>query len=421
MAKSKEKKKFKSEATFYKYTAINRHKKKVKGETVSRDRESCIKQLADKGYRNIKVTKNESKLNDIADIQLGKVLKDDDLVFFLVQLSTLVKGGIKSDEALEIIALQQEKRVLKKMFYTIYLEVVSGSSISEALERMGTQYFPLFLTKMLAVGEATSSLVEVCTHLADFYSKKSKFGSSIKTALMMPIFYILATFVVGIFLIVTLIPEFKEQFEEAGEELPASTQLLILISDFLIDYWYLFVFGILSTIIFFALAFKKSDKFRAGFDKFALKAPVIGSIVQFSQLATLSSTLNHLFNSAIKSQEALSLTEATVTNNVYKEIVSEARVNVNRGLTIGIAFEDHWAIEPVVSKMISVGEKTGELPLMLKNLATYYDDNYDRQVEMFKKTLEPVLMLFVYVIMGFIIISIMIPLVTSSATMSSGM
>ncbi len=272
--------------------------------------------------------------------------------------------------------------------------------------------FPQFLIKMSTVGEATGTLKDVLENMAKYYEKRNKTAKAIKGALFMPVVYLVLTFLVAIALMLFVIPNFQSMFDSLGGDLPLATQIFIAMSDFVKTNALYILLGIILVITLFSLGMKKNKSFKNTINTMILKMPKFGLLVRLSVMTNILNTLSQLLENSIRTQDALKITRDTIDSYTYQKILTECLENVENGMKMSYAFDNHWAVEPVVPKMISIGEKSGEINTMLENLANFYSDNVDSQVEMLKKTVEPVLLMLVYGVIGIMMFAILMPMLT---------
>ncbi len=396
----------------YSYEVVNIKNVVIKGKMYSPNLSYCENELINKGFKIKKIKELNNIGAKLNTISIGKVLKASDHLFYLKQLSSLLVGGIRVSMACEILASQQEKGTIKKIYYAIYFDLMNGYSLSSAMERRGKNNFPKFMIKMIAVGETSGALQKVLSNLAVYYEKRNKTIKAIKGAFTMPIVYIILTVVVAIVLILAVIPNFENMFEDLGGDLPLATKAFISLSNFIKKYIFWIIISFFTTITLIYYAYKKINGFKKSVHKLLIKVPKLGNLLKLSNITSISNTLAELLENHVRIQDALRITIDTIGNITYKEILFEAMKNVESGYKMSLAFEHHWAVEPIVPRMMSIGENSGEVNVMLKNLAKYYNENIDDKVETLKKTIEPILLMFVYLVIGLMIFAILMPMLT---------
>lgn len=393
----------------YKYKAKRmKDGKIVYGMTEAPSKALAEKFLLETGLKTIDVEQKKSYLGIINRITIGSIIKERDIIFYLRQLASLIKAGIQLNEACEILATQQTDKNVRRIYYGIYYEVNSGQTLSDSY-RQYPKEFPELLVSMVEIGEKTGELYPVLIDMVDYMEKQFRLKSSIKSTLMMPIIYMVVATGVAIFILVGVLPSFKGMYDSLGGELPGVTLAFMALGDFLFAHWWKLLLFIASFITIYTYLFKKNRKFERFMSMVYVKTPIFGSLIKLNNLSRIASTLSQMLSKHVPLQDALSTTYDTVTNRVYKDLVIQAQKNVTSGEYMSAAFSDHYAVEVVFARMVSVGEKTGELDRMLHSLAMFYDEDSDIQIEKLKKALEPLLLIFIYALVVMMILAIMLP------------
>lgn len=400
----------------YKYRARRlKDGKIVKGFTEAPTKNMVNKFLQEQGLKPIEIYQQKSMLGDLSRISFGKVLKERDLIFYLKQLGALLNAGVKLNEASEILATQQTNKPIRRIFYGIYFEVNSGTTLADAYSEYPAD-FPPILTSMIRVGEKTGDLKSAITEIVTYFETQYRIKTAIKQTMMMPIIYMTVAFIVAIFIFVFVMPNFEDMFSSVdGAELPAITQLFIDFGNGFKDN-ILIILAVFALIgMSFYLFRKRSDKFQRLLAYLAIKAPILGQIVKLNNLSRIAATLSQMLNNHVPLQDCLAATYDTLKNKIYKDLLVEAQKNVNGGDYMSKAFEQHYAVEVVFTRMISVGERTGDLGGMLRNLAKFYDEDSTVKIDRVRKLIEPVLLIFIFGIIVVMLLAIMMPSLSFSS------
>lgn len=393
----------------YKYKAKRmKDGKIVHGMTEAPSRALADKFLLESGLKSIDIEKKKSYLAIVNRITIGSIIKERDLIFYLRQMASLIKAGIQLNEACEILATQQTDKNVRRIYYGIYYEVNSGQSLSDSYREFPKE-FPELLISMVEIGEKTGELYPVLIDMVDYMEKQFRLKSSIKSTLMMPIIYMVVASGVAVFILVGVLPSFKGMYDSLGGELPGVTLAFMALGDFLFAHWWKILIGLFSFTTIYTYLFRTNKKFERFMSMVYVRTPIFGALIKLNNLSRIASTLAQMLSKHVPLQDALSTTYDTVTNRVYKDLVIQAQKNVTSGEYMSAAFNDHYAVEVVFARMVSVGEKTGELDRMLKSLAMFYDEDSDIQIEKLKKALEPILLLFIYALVVMMILAIMLP------------
>ncbi|MCF7925751.1 MAG: type II secretion system F family protein [Candidatus Izimaplasma sp.] len=400
----------------YKYRARRlKDGKIVKGLTEAPSKIMVDKFLQENGMKPIEVYQKKSLLLELNRISFGRVIKEQDLIFYLRQLNSLLRSGVKLNEASEMLATQQTNKAVRRILYGIFYEVNSGTTLADAYSEYPND-FPEILISMIRVGETTGNLREALVEIVDYFEAQHRIKAAIKQTLMMPIIYLTVAFAVAVFIFVYVMPNFEDMFNSVDDvEMPAVTRLFIDIGNFLTNYAIFLGLGFVSFVAIFILLKKYSRKFQRVLSYIAIRIPIIGTIVKLNNLSRIAATLSQMLNAHVPLQESLVVTYDTLQNQIYKDIIIEAQKNVNGGEYMSLAFEGHYASEVIFTRMISVGEQTGELGKMLTNLSDFYESDSEVKIDRVRKALEPVLLIMIFTLVVIMLLAIMLPSLTFTA------
>lgn len=381
----------------------------VKGITEAPNKGMVDKFLQEQSLKPIEIYQHKSIVQRLNRITLGKVIKERDLIFYLKQMSSLLNAGIKLNEASEMLATQQTNKGVRRILYGIYYEVNSGQTLAESYKEYPAD-FPKILVSMVQVGEKTGDLKSAIREIVEYFEAQYRLKSSIQSTLMMPVIYLVVGFGVAIFLLVAVMPQFADMFESMDNvEMPAITELFINVGDFVIGNAVFLVLGTLLYIILIVFAYKKSRGFQKFVSYMAIRMPILGQVVILNNLSRIAATLSQMLNNHIPLQECLATTYDTLGNKIYQDLIVQAQKNVNNGDYMSAAFEQHYAVEVVFVRMVSVGERTGDLGTMLNNLSEFYNEDSDIKIERLKKSLEPILLIFIFSLIVVMLMAVMLP------------
>ncbi len=396
----------------YRYTAYTADKKLVKGRIEALNRQVCIKFLNAKNYEVIKLTEYTNILAKLDAITIGALLKPKDLVFFLKQLGALLKAGIKLLPSLELLSLQQENRQLRKIYFELYQQIYNGFSFSKALSYRPKE-FPKLLIQMIEIGEISGDLADTVLRMANYYENSLKVSAQIKSAIRMPVIYLIVALGIAAGMLIFVFPNITSLFAAFGDaQLPAITAFFINAGEFMAENA-LYIFGSIFAIVFVISGLNKfSPPFHEGLSKFLLKIPVFGELIQMNNQVLIANALSQMMGKGINSMDALVTTENVISNVVYKELIGKTIKYIEDGKPFSKSFEESPYIDPIMSKMIATGERSGDIPKLMDNLSTYYNGVTEVRVEQIKNALQPVLMLVVYLIVGLMLIALMLPMLS---------
>jgi type II secretory pathway component PulF len=394
----------------YKYRARRlKDGKIVTGMTEAPSKAMVEKFLIEQSLKPIEVFQQKSLVNALSRITIGKVVTERDLIFYLKQLASLLNAGVKLNEASEMLATQQTNKAVRRILYGLYYEVNSGSTLADAYKQYPND-FPQILVSMVQVGEKTGDLKGAVKEIVEYFESQYRLKTSIQSTLMMPVIYLIIAVVVGAFLMIFVMPQFESMFESRDDvQMPAVTQFFINFGDFMRSYLLYISLSLAALLVLFVTLYKRSKTFRKFFSYLAIKMPLIGSVVRLNNLSRIASTLSQMLNNHVPLQDCLATTYDTLGNRIYRELIIQAQKNVTAGEYMSAAFENHYAVEIVFVRMISVGERTGDLGQMLKNLSDFYDEDSEVKIDRLKKSLEPVLLIFIFGLIITMLLAIMMP------------
>jgi len=383
--------------------------KVVKGMLEAPSKAMVEKFLKEKSLKPIEIFQQKSIFQQFNRITFGTILSQRDLIFYLKQLASLLNASVKLNEASEILATQQTNKNIRRILFGVYYEVNSGSTLADAYGEYPND-FPHILVAMVAVGEKTGDLKGAVKNIVSYFETQYRLQASIKSTLMMPSIYLGVGFGVAVFLMLAVMPNFIDMFDSVdGVEMPAMTQFFIDTGDLIKANLFQIIFGVPIFIILFKFLKKKSSRFQTVLSYLAIKTPILGEITKLNNLSRIASTLSQMLNNHVPLQDCLATTYDTVKNKIYRDLIVEAQKHVNAGEYMSLAFENHYAVDVVFARMISVGEQTGELGMMLKNLSAFYDEDSEVKIERLKKAIEPILMVFIFSLITVMLLAVMLP------------
>lgn len=396
----------------FKYTATNKDGKTINGKIEALNRYICKKYLETKNYKIIKIKEYRNIFTFINNITIGPLLKQKELVFFLKQLGSLLKSGVNILSALELLALQKDSKNLRKLYFELYQEVYNGHSFSKALGKKPKE-FPKLLVRMIEVGEISGDLPNMVMQMADYYEKQIEIANGIKGAIRMPLIYFIAAILVAVGMLLFVFPNITvlfASFEDAT--LPPITQFFLDAGEFFENYIFHIIIILSIIILTTYLLNKYYFKFHDFLTRFILKIPVIGKLIQMHNQIMIANALSQMLSNGVNPQYALKTIHGFLKNSVYKNIIQNTIDYIEDGKPFAKAFEESSYIDPIMSKMIATGEQTSDIPKLMKNLAKYYNGISDLRVAQLKGAIQPILLLFVYTIIGIMILAIMLPMIS---------
>lgn len=390
--------------------------RKANGKSVrgSRDAESEKALRATLKREGILITeisqKGKGKSRNEVDFKkmLFKRVKKLDIALTTRQLATLTSAGISLVESLTAVIDQSDKPDLKSAFIDIRDQVNQGMSLSDAFGRH-PKYFDNLYCNMVNAGEQSGTLEKVLARLADFIEAQNKLKSKVTAAMAYPGFMAVMGILVVTILMVVVVPKMKSIFDNFGEELPIYTKILINTSEFMQSFWWL-VIGLLIAAVIFFRRWKKTAKGEYKWHRFVLWAPIFGGLAMMVAISRFSKTLSTLLASGVPLLTAMDITKGVLGNSVLEKVVVEARASISEGESISGPLRESGRFPPIVTHMIAVGEKSGQLERMLENVADSYDAQVETKIATMTSLLEPLMIVIMGIGAGGIAAAILIPL-----------
>lgn len=324
------------------------------------------------------------------------------------QLSTLIRAGIPLVESLGALTEQAEKDELKRVLSDVKRQVNEGSGLAVALEHHPKQFSDLYVN-MVKAGESSGNLEVVLERLTEFLDAQMELRSKIISAMIYPLLMTLVGSAIMVFLFIFVIPKVTQIFEEQERALPAATRLLLFISGTLGGYWFL-ILPAIAGVIFGFRWWKNTPEGQKKWDIFVLKIPVINGVVRMIAVARFARTLSTLLMSGVPLLQALDIVKNILGNTRLIAVIEDVRVNVREGESIAQPLRRSGEFPPLVSHMISIGERTGQLEEMLENVATSYNQQVNLRIDAATTLLEPIMIIIMGVSVAFIVFAIMMPI-----------
>lgn len=340
--------------------------------------------------------------------KLGGKVRDKDLAIYTRQFSTMVDAGLPIAQCLQILSEQSDSKTLRDVTARIAVDVQGGATLAESFGKYPRTFDHLF-TNMLAVGESGGVLDVVLQRLSGYIEKAAKLKGKVKSAMVYPITIIGVACLVIIFMMVFVLPTFANMFRNMGADLPLPTRIVMWMSDMTRRYIIFIVAGI-GAALYALRRYYNTEHGSMLIDTFALKVPVIGMLIRKVAVARFTRTLGTLISSGVPILEGLLITARSAGNRVVEKAVMQARQHVTAGGTLAEPLKSTPVFPPMVVHMISVGENTGALDAMLAKIADFYDDEVDAAVSALTSLLEPMMIVFLGVVVGGIVVAMYLPI-----------
>ncbi len=398
---------------YFTYVARNPQGKMVTGRTEAATQAMVVKLLKDQGLTPTSVNTGSGSSATKSKARKQKMrrggAKLDDIVLIARQLATMIRAGLPLIEVLNILGEQVEKVVLRNTLRQIERDVQGGSSFYEALARH-PKVFNQFFLSMVKAGEASGMLDTILDQVAIYLEKSASIQRKVKSAIMYPAAVSVFAFLIMTLIMWKVVPVFEDIFKELDEGLPIPTIIVIAISKFVREKWYI---GIAGGVGFYILVtqYGRTKSGRRQIDTVILKLPVFGPLLLKVAIAKFTRSLGTLMRAGVNILGALEIVAKTAGNVVIEEAVLKTKVSIQSGESITKPLVESGVFPPMVTRMIEVGERTGALENMLHKVAEYYEDQVDTAVAGLTSLIEPLLIAFLGVAIGTIVIAMFMPLI----------
>jgi len=397
------------------YTGKSRDGKTVKGTMEATSESVVMANLRRQGIQASKVKAAGKGLDMELNISfLQPKITTKDIVVFTRQFATMIDAGLPLVQCLDILSAQQENKTFKTVLTQVKEDVESGSTFADALKKHPKAFNDLYVN-LVAAGEVGGILDTILNRLAAYIEKALKLKKQVKSAMTYPTTIVGIALVVIAVILVFVIPAFEKMFADFGGALPAPTQIVINMSNFVQDY----ILVIIAAIAFLIFAVKKiyaTEKGRAKMDDWALKLPVFGVLIRKVAVAKFSRTMATMISSGVPILDGLDIVSKTAGNKTVEKAINQVRISISEGKTIAEPLKESGVFPPMVCQMIEVGEQAGAIDTMLSKIADFYDDEVDDAVGNLTAMMEPLLMLFLGTTVGGLVIAMYLPIFKLAGT-----
>lgn len=389
------------------YTAVDASGKRTSGNLEAVNKSQLIAALKEQGLYLIEATDRiDTTARDVSNV--SKKIKLKPLAIFCRQFSTLINAGITAIKALDILYQQAEDKILKESIGRVYEAVQKGEAMSDAFRKQG-EAFPELFINMIMTGESSGNLDQVLIRMADHYEKENKMKNKIKGAMIYPMVLGILTVAVVILMLVVVLPSFIGVIESGGGEIPLPTRILLDLSGFIQRFWWL-LGGVIILLVIGWRGFKRSEKGHLWWDGFKLNMPIVGKSLRMIYSARFARTLSTLVSSGLQMLSAIEITARVVGNKLIHDRLLLVTEDIRKGAQLSTAIRNTDQFPAMIYNMISVGEESGLLDDILGKTAAFYDEESDAAIGRLVGLLEPLMIIFMAIIIGFIVISIALPM-----------
>lgn len=388
----------------YLWEGVDKQGKKIKGEMEASSAAFVNSQLRRQGINPLKVQKQRAAL-----FKFKKKIKPKDIAVFTRQLATMLQAGIPLAQAFEIVGKGHENPSMQSLIFSIKQDVESGTNLTTALGKHPL-YFDTLYCNLVAAGEQAGILDGILEKLATYKEKIEAIKGKIKSALFYPTAVVVVAFIITAILLYFVIPQFESLFKGFGADLPALTQMVINLSRAFQQWWWAIIGGIVGSVVVIGYSYKRSPKMQHTFDRLLLRAPVVGEIVKKATIARFARTLSTMFAAGVPLVEALDSVAGASGNRVYHEGTMKIKSDVSTGMQLQAAMQSTGLFPNMVVQMVAIGEESGELDTMLGKVADFYEQEVDDAVAGLSSLLEPIIMVFLGVVVGGLVVAMYLPI-----------
>jgi len=338
-----------------------------------------------------------------------KKVKAKDIAIFSRQLATMMSAGVPLVQSFEIISKGNEHPGMQKLVTALKTDIEGGSSLGQALRKHPRTFDDLFCN-LVKAGEQAGILENLLNKIATYKEKSEILKAKIKKAMMYPVGILVVAFIVTVILLIWVVPQFQTLFSSFGSELPAFTQMVVNMSEFVQEFWYIILFVPIGAIFFIVKAKQNSESFNLIFDKVLLKLPIIGNILQKAAVARFARTLGTMFAAGVPLVEAMESVAGATGNRVYSDAIIKMRDEISTGQQLQTTMLQSKLFPNMTVQMVAIGEESGSLDSMLSKVADFYEREVDDAVDNMSSLMEPLIMVILGVLIGGLVLAMYMPI-----------
>ena len=394
-------------STVFAWEGTDRSGKKTKGEITSSNANIAKTELRKQGISPTRVSKKSGGLSAL--FNAGQKISPADTALFTRQLATMMKAGVPLVQSFEIVADGIDNPAMKNLIIRIRDDVSAGNSFAHAI-KANPEHFNDLYCNLIDAGEQSGALETMLERLATYMEKSEALKAKIKSALSYPISVLVVAAVVSAILLIKVVPQFEEIFAGFGAELPEFTQMVVNMSRWMQEWWLAVAAAIAIVLFIRKETLKRSKAAREAQERFMLKMPIIGNILDKSCVARFARTLSTTFAAGVPLVDALESVSGAAGNVVYYDAIKKVKDDVSSGIQLNYSMKQTEVFPNMVIQMVSIGEESGALDGMLDKAATYYEDMVDNAVDGLTSLMEPIIMSFLGVVIGGLIIAMYLPI-----------
>ncbi len=390
----------------YKYRAIAKNGQTVEGVFDAASESDVIAMIKANSYMPLQV---ERDVGEEARFELFKrKVKKKDLAVFCRQFFTMIDAGLGIVKCLDILELQTENKTLKATISSVNGDVQTGLTLSEAMKKHPL-IFPAILTNMVEAGEVSGNLDAILERMAVHFEKENKIENKVKGSAIYPAALMVVSIAVVIFMLVFVLPTFTSMFEGSDTPLPWPTKFLLDMSDSIKTYWYIYA-GVIGLLVFGLISYKRTEEGTRFFDQMKLRLPVIKGVTAKIVTSRFTRTLSTLMDSGIPLIKSMEVVSKVVNNLIIQDRITDSIEQIRKGIPLSRAIKDVGVFPPMVDSMIKIGEESGSLDDILTKTADFYDEEVEVALHKMTTLLEPIMIVGMALVIGFIVIAMYLPM-----------
>jgi len=339
----------------------------------------------------------------------GKKITDKDLTMFTRQLATMMKAGVPLLQAFDIVGKGHANPSMSKLVLDIRSDIETGTSLNNAFRKYPRYFDPLFCN-LVGAGEQAGILEDLLHRLAVYKEKTLALKAKIKSALTYPIAILAVAFIVVAVIMIWVVPAFKSVFASFGADLPAPTLIVMSMSEFFVEWWYLIFGTLFGSIYFFFQSWRRSLKMQQAMDRLLLRLPIFGDVIRKATIARWTRTLATMFAAGVPLVEALDSVGGASGNAVYLDATRRIQTEVSTGTSLTVAMQNATVFPSLVTQMVAIGEESGALDGMLGKVADFFEEEVDEAVSALSSLMEPMIMVILGVLIGGLVVAMYLPI-----------
>jgi len=387
------------------WEGTDRKGNKTKGSSSAQNAALVKAQLRKQGITPVKVRKQAISIGG----PKKKKITPFDIAVFTRQMATMMKAGVPLIQSFDIVADGLENPSLRELVLDIKNDVAAGNNFAGALRKHPKHFDDLFCN-LVDSGEKSGALETMLDRVANYLEKTETLKKKVKKAMTYPISVVVVALIVTTILLIKVVPQFQDMFEGFGAELPVFTQFVVGISEWMQEWWLILLFGIIAAIFIFKEIKKRSEAFRDALDRFMLKIPIVGDIIDKSSVARFARVLSTTFAAGVPLVDALDSVAGATGNVVYREAVFRIRDEVSSGTQLQFSMKSTGVFPTMAVQMVAIGEESGALDAMLDKVAAHYEEEVDNLVDNMTTLMEPMIMAVLGVLVGGLIVAMYLPI-----------